>query len=55
MKVWDAAAGKELLSLKGHADAVNVVRFSPSGRTILSADDDGTVILWPTVDWNPKK
>lgn len=30
-KVWDAATGQELLTLKGHTTAVNSVAFHPDG------------------------
>jgi eukaryotic-like serine/threonine-protein kinase len=46
LKVWDATTGQELLSLKGHTDYVNSVRFSPDGQRLASASDDGTVKVW---------
>ena len=55
VKLWDVTNGKELLSLKGHTSEVNVVRFSPTGGTILSAGADGTAILWPTTPWQELK
>lgn len=36
--------------LKGHARAVNVVRFSPDGIIAASGSDDGTVRIWNTKD-----
>jgi WD40 repeat protein len=51
VKIWDAEAGKELLTLKGHTDEVTNVSFSHTGRYILTAARDGGAILWPTVEW----
>lgn len=35
-----------LSTMKKHTQAVNVVRFDPSGQVIASAGDDGTLMLW---------
>ncbi|KAL4995521.1 hypothetical protein BDV10DRAFT_202893 [Aspergillus recurvatus] len=41
---WSA----ELQTLEGHSSGVNCIKFSPGGRTIASASDDGTIKLWGT-------
>jgi WD40 repeat protein len=61
VKVWDAATGKETLTLKGHEHSVTTVAFSRDGGRILSSggferpgmgmfgmedSSDGTVKVW---------
>jgi WD40 repeat protein len=58
-KIWDAADGRELLTLEGHISATAVVpphegvikvSFHPSGAYVATAGADGTVKIWSTED-----
>jgi WD40 repeat protein len=47
--VWDAATGKLLFRLEGHASAVSpLVAFSPDGKRIATAEIAGTAVAIPT-------
>jgi WD40 repeat protein/transcriptional regulator with XRE-family HTH domain len=46
IKIWDAATGRELLTLNGHTGWVSGVAFSPNGKSLASASLDGTVKVW---------
>jgi WD40 repeat protein len=45
-KVWDAANGKEQLTLKGHTEHIHAAVFSPDGRRIATGSADQTAKLW---------
>ena len=49
-KVWDAAGGRELLTLKGHTGWVWSVAWSPDGRRLATRSLDGTARLWEVAD-----
>jgi WD40 repeat protein len=42
--LWDIATGKSIATLK--LARVGYVTFSPDGKTVISADSEGTVKLW---------
>ncbi len=45
-KVWDAASGKELLTLRGHAGSVYSVAWSPDGKRLATGSWDKTAKVW---------
>ena len=52
VRVWDAATGRLLLTLRRHETPVRSVAFSPDGRTIVSTDEGGAALLWQASDWS---
>ena len=48
MILWDVEEGVPIETLEGHADMQqdSTHAFSPDGRTLYTAGDDGRVIVW---------
>ena len=45
-KVWDAAGGRELLTLAGHTGFIRSVAWSPDGTRLATGGDDGAARIW---------
>ncbi|GIR94325.1 MAG: hypothetical protein CM15mP95_3450 [Alphaproteobacteria bacterium] len=44
--VWKAKGLEEHTTLLGHEAAVNTAEFSPNGKVLATAGDDGVILLW---------
>ena len=45
-KLWDISSGKELFAWAGHGQRLQSVKFTPSGRYVLTNGWDGTLRVW---------
>jgi WD40 repeat protein len=50
VRLWDALTGRELGRLDGHRGRVNQAAFAPDGKTLATAGDDTTVLIWDIAD-----
>lgn len=48
IQLRDVTTGKVLNTLDGHTGSPETFSFSPDGKTLVSAANDGTILLW---DW----
>ena len=45
-KLWDAASGKDVLTLRGHKGGTLSVAFSPDGKRLVTTGADDTAKVW---------
>jgi WD40 repeat protein len=55
IKIWSVSSGQEEITLRGHAAPVQTLAFTPDGKTMVSADEAGTIILWDTGNWRKRQ
>ena len=48
LKVWDAATGQEVRTMRGHAGRIRSVALSADGKRMVSGSDDRTLEGWDT-------
>ena len=48
VRIWEAATGREVQTLRGHTDDISVARFlpNPDGEQVVTASCDKTVRVW---------
>src|SRR5262249_17457125 len=46
VKLWDAATGRKLLTLKGQAKPLRALSYSPDGKVLVTAGGEGIVTFW---------
>jgi WD40 repeat protein len=46
VRIWDVAAGRELMVLKGAISATRPLAFSPDGKALATACQGGGCMLW---------
>jgi WD40 repeat protein len=54
VRLWDLAAGQEILALRGHTLSVESIRFVSDGRRLITASADRTIRVWdatPLPEW----
>ena len=49
VELIDLQTGQKLLSLPGHTEPIEILKFSHDGKILASGSQDGTVLLW---DWD---
>lgn len=52
VRIWDAATGTVVMTLRGHKGPLRGVAYSTDGRRILSASEDTTVKVWDAATGN---
>jgi WD40 repeat protein len=51
--LWDVASRARIATLQAHAGTVDMLAFSPDGRTLASGSYDGTITWWDITSRTP--
>ncbi len=46
IRLWNVKTGQVKMTFIGHTEHIFQVLFSPDGKTLATASDDGTILLW---------
>jgi WD40 repeat protein len=46
IRLWRPSGGEEVGRLAGHQTRINALVFTPDGKSLVSASDDGTALIW---------
>ncbi len=46
IRLWNVATGRNTQTLSGHKNRISSVIFSPNGETLISGEQDGTILIW---------
>ena len=49
-RIWDAADGHAVATLKGHDKGVTFAAFSPDGKSVVTTSKDNTARIWNAAD-----
>ena len=55
IKIWDVTTKQEILALDEHQGPLKGLAFSPDGRQIAAAGQDGTVQIWDAAPLTPER
>ena len=47
---WDITSGKLLKELEGHGRSARDLALSPDGKTVVTASDDTTLLVWEVLE-----
>lgn len=55
IRIWNTTSWTTEAILRGHADGIMNLRWSPNGTRLASASDDKTIRIWNRTSWKTEK